>query len=422
MPAAFLFWLLIANPAMAKLTILAPPPDWRVLDRYQNTLTRSEFESRLPLYSPDGSIYNYLDVSDALVRIYSDKEKQNKLWELPLASSAVEKRPYTPVEKAAWLRKLSGGTDEKPLLGVRICLDPGHIGGEWANIEERRFRIGNGPPVEEGELNYTTCRLIEPLLKEAGAEVVWTRQLGVPVTPLRPGDLLAEGIEMMWQRDEIKARRQSTSGLLKLARWYSELMFYRVAEIRARSEIIGELKPDLTLCIHYNAAAWGRRPRLMKTNKIVIFVHGGYLANELVFDDMKFVLFSKLLERTEKTEQQVADAIGGKVVDLWGYPPADYADSPEGAVHTGTSPYVWARNLMASRLYQGPVVFVEGPYMNDRQTYPRLIAGDYDGEREFAGKKCRSIYREYAEIVAQGVIDAYRESLEMTKEKCEPKP
>ncbi len=392
--------------------MLAPEPDWRLLDRYQNTITRAELESRLRLYSPDGSIYQYLALDDGALRVYSDKEKQNPLWELHLAGTDLEKQPYPPPEKPQLIRKLAGATPEKPLQGLRICLDPGHIGGDWADIEERKFRIGQGPVVEEGELNYTTCQLMEPMLKDAGAEVVWTRQLGIPATSLRPENLLAEGVQMMWLRDAKKAQRLGPAGLIKLTKWYSELLFYRVAEIRARAETVSELKPDLTLCIHYNAAAWGRRPRLMRVNKIVIFVHGSYLPSELEFDDMKFVLFNKLLERTSGIEQQVADSIADRVTQVWNYAPENYENSPEGASHAGTSPYVWSRNLLANRLFPGPVVFVEGPYMNDRDAYPRIIAGDYEGEREIGGKKYRSIFREYAEIVAKAVIDYYRKSLE----------
>ena len=29
-----------------------------------------------------------------------------------------------------------------PLSGLKIALDPGHIGGEWAKMEERWFKVG----------------------------------------------------------------------------------------------------------------------------------------------------------------------------------------------------------------------------------------------------------------------------------------
>ena len=42
--------------------------------------------------------------------------------------------------------------------------------------------------------------------------------------------------------------------------------------------------------------------------------------------------------------------------------------------------------------------------MNSRPVFVRVKAGDYEGERLVAGKKKPSIYREYADSVADGVI------------------
>ncbi len=45
--------------------------------------------------------------------------------------------------------------------------------------------------------------------------------------------------------------------------------------------------------------------------------------------------------------------------------------------------------------------------MNNRTVYKRLLAGDYDGQRMFDGKSYGSIFREYADCVAQGLVKAY---------------
>jgi len=69
--------------------------------------------------------------------------------------------------------------------------------------------------------------------------------------------------------------------------------------------------------------------------------------------------------------------------------------------------YVVARNLAANREYDGPVVCTEPYFMNNRIVYQRLLAGDYDGQRIFEGKSYTSIFREYADCVAQGLVKAY---------------
>ena len=71
------------------------------------------------------------------------------------------------------------------------------------------------------------------------------------------------------------------------------------------------------------------------------------------------------------------------------------------------NPYVVARNLAANREYDGPVVCTEPYFMNNHIVYQRLLAGDYDGTRDFDGKPYASIFREYADCVAQGLVKAY---------------
>ena len=70
-------------------------------------------------------------------------------------------------------------------------------------------------------------------------------------------------------------------------------------------------------------------------------------------------------------------------------------------------PALWTRNLLANRLYQCPVLFCEPYVMNNEEVYNRVQAGDYDGEREVAGKLRKSIYREYRDAVVKGLVNYY---------------
>jgi hypothetical protein len=90
----------------------------------------------------------YLTIDDVGVRLYRDVAKTEPLFYLRWVGSDGEEE-RGPV--AFFL-----ADPEKPLQGQVICLDPGHIGGDWADIEERTFRIGQDRPVVEGELNLKT--------------------------------------------------------------------------------------------------------------------------------------------------------------------------------------------------------------------------------------------------------------------------
>jgi hypothetical protein len=372
-------------------------PEWRLLEGYQGTLSQEEFRERLQrIFDPKGALNAYLETSESAVVVFRDRGKTQPLFRLRFAEPTSTPR--------AELAPLALADPTQPLLGKVICLDPGHIGGDWADIEERTFRIGRDRPVVEGELNLQTCRLLAERLSAAGAKVVWTHEGFAPTTEVRPADLYPEAIEYLLQ-DPTNRRlpRFSMNGLI---RWNAELLFYRSAEIQARARRVNEeLRPDFTLCLHYNAAPWGSpgRASLTSVNRLVLFSHGSYTASELAYDDQKFNLFRKLLENSTPSELAIGGAIGQQFKEKWGVPPEDYGGS--GYAHaSGVTPYVWHRNLIANRLFRGPVIFVEGPYMNDRSTYSWIQAGAYEGSRMVAGRERQNIFREYADRVAEGVL------------------
>ena len=404
-------WLLgvfLAFQAVGEEALLFSPvseaPEWRLLDGGQGKLTREEFEERLSrTFDPSGALRPYLLWDDGGVTLFRDRVRTQPLYRLTFAAKGAITMPPAA--------SLGTGDSVRPLAGKVVCLDPGHIGGEWADIEERTFRIGRDQPVVEGELNLKVCRILEQRLKEAGARVVWTHDGYEPTTPLRPADLYPEAISYLLQGS--RGARLPRYSANRLIRWNAELLFYRSAEIQARARRVNEqLQPDLTLCIHFNAAPWpGGKMRLTSANRLVLFAHGSYTADELAYDDQKFHLMRKLLEGSTPLELGVGAAIGERFREGWGFRPESYAGS--GYSHaTGASPYVWYRNLIANRMFDGPVVFVEGPYMNDREMYRWIQAGEYEGARTVAGRNRGNVFREYADLVADGVIGYFRRQAE----------
>ncbi len=343
-----LILLLAAHTAVAA--------DWSTLDRYQRSITRDEFQSLLTnVYDRAGTLAGELRFHSNAVTIAG--------YTLQFAANAPA--PQHPVR--------------------RVVLDPGHIGGEWARMEERWFQRGKDRPVQEAALNLTVARLLKQRLQAAGITVLLTKDNFQPVTDKRPEDFRAEA-----EREVVtavagdlldEATRADT------ARKRMELLFYRNAEIAARARLVNEqLKPDLTLCIHFNAVEWDQCQSLVDDNRVIVFVHGDYLPAELAGDDQKLRLLQKLLARTHATEQPVAEAIAAAFGKATGLPVE-----------------VRPRNLAANRLYDGPVVYLEPYYMNNRVVYERIQLGDYEGTREIEGKPYRSIFREYADAVMEGL-------------------
>jgi hypothetical protein len=164
-----------------------------------------------------------------------------------------------------------------------------------------------------------------------------------------------------------------------------------------------QLRPDLVLCLHFNAEAWGDplHPEFVPRNHLHVLVNGCYSAGELRLDDQRFEMLLQLLSRASPEEVAIADEVATALAGASKLPPYEYTTG--NAVHASSNPYVWARNLLANRLYHAPVVFLEPYVMNSEVVWERVQAGDYEGEQMIGGEMRRSIFREYADAVVEGL-------------------
>ena len=130
------------------------------------------------------------------------------------------------------------------------------------------------------------------------------------------------------------------------------------------------------------------------------------MAEELEFDDERFEMIRRLLSRAYEEESPLADSIALKLAHETGLPPYAYPTT-NSTTKVGASGYVYARNLLATRLYRCPVVYCEPYVMNSKDVFARIQAGDYEGVRNIDGVERKSIFREYADSVADGLVDYY---------------
>ena len=394
---------------------LPTPNPWFPLDLYQGTLTRQQFEEKLhTLYDPFSVFPAYLDINDARVTVYpSTKERHDPQFTLEFAP------PGQPIAPPRWFRtpeefRAENHPLDKPLNGLRIAIDPGHIGGPWAQVEERSTRYNHSAPVQEGDLNLITARILKQELTQRGAIVFQVRDSTEPVTPYRPEDMLPEARQILLLHAEDATRLRGMppdklnllfgSRVMDLA----EFLFYRCSEIVERgNRIRNNFVPDLTITLYLDATPRSARGRLTSANSNIFFVHGSYTRSELTDPDMQRRCVYKMVEGSSDIEAEVAGDIATVFTERTGLGPVEYGDSGTTRLVIPGNPYVVARNLAANREYDGPVVCTEPYFMNNRVVYQRLLAGDYDGERVFSGKKYGSIFREYADCVTQGLVKAY---------------
>jgi hypothetical protein len=394
---------------------LPTPNPWFPIDLYQGTITRQQFELKLHnLFDPFSAFAPYLDINDSRVIVYpSPTERQIPQFVLDFAP------PNHPREAIRWFRtpaefRAVSHPLDKPLNGLRVAIDPGHIGGPWAQMEERSTRYKGSAPVQEGDLNLITGRLLKQELTGMGASVFVVRDSTEPVTPYRPDDMIEEARELLVAHSthstNLRALPPDKLNLLFGQRLMelSEFLFYRCSEIVERgNRIRNNFVPDITVTLYIDATPGSGRGHVTSGNANIFFVGGSYTKTEMRDPDMQRRCVYKIVEGGSDIEAEVAADIAGVFTQRTGLGAVKYGDSGTTRAVIPNNPYVVARNLAANREYDGPVVCTEPYFMNNKIVYQRLLAGDYEGQRVFDGKSYGSIFREYADCVAQGLVKAY---------------
>jgi hypothetical protein len=408
------FWLSspAGSSAAENLGTLGTPPRWKVLEYYQQTITREEFTNLIQnVYCTHGIPADTISIENDSARILTSRDPQ-AFFTLRFASDEQSKKHVPRLWRPA--KTLGAASDKKPLRGLRVALDPGHLGGKWAKMEERWFVIGDSAPVQEGDLTLRVAKILARKLRSLGATVSFVRSSLGPVTVRRPDDfrelakkiLIRNGIP----EPRLEPLRNDDPEKEQTIRWQSEILFYRYSEIRRRAVLVNtKLHPDLVICLHFNAEGWGdpNQPTLTELNHLHLLVNGSYLQNELELDDERFEMIRRLLSRAYDEELPLSDTVSKSLGNATGLPAYQYPTTLS-TTKIGSSGYVFARNLLATRLYRCPVIYCEPYVMNNQEVFDRIQTGDYEGTRDFNGVPRKSIFREYADGVADGLVEYYR--------------
>ena len=402
----------IPSRAAENISPLGKSPDWASLEKFQETITRDDFARLLEtVYCSHGVGENVIRIEPEVAHILIDKDEQ-KFFALRFAQDAAGTKSLARSWRPA--SALPAAPPERALEGLKIAIDPGHIGGNWAKMEERWFQVGDSKPVQEGDMTLLVAQILAPELEKLGAEVSLVRKKNEPVTSKRPADLKEVSRKLLLRAGVGKPRENFTGpadpNKDKTIRWQNEILFYRNSEIRQRAELVNsEIRPDVVLCLHFNAEAWDdpAKPTLIDRNHLHLLVNGSYLPAELEFDDVRFEMIHRLLSRTHEEEVRLADQLASAMAHRTALPAYEY--TTDNVVKVGATGYVYARNLIANRLYEAPVMYFEPYVMNSDEVFWRVQEGDYEGLRNVNGTDRPSIFREYAAGIVDGMVEYYRE-------------
>jgi N-acetylmuramoyl-L-alanine amidase len=386
----YLLWSLLA---VAKLTDLADPPDWSRLDSFQKSISKQEFLRQLnEVYCPRKSWWSpWIEIEENRARIRK-KAGSDDWYDLQFLESN---------------ETSNFSLSRFQLSGSKILIDPGHIGGDFSEMEGRHFAIGDDEPVKEGDLALSVALKLKSELQKKGAIVSLSREQNKPVSQKRPQDF--KELAQTWFSRMEWLQKLSEEERSKRIQKRQELYFYRVSEIMVRSEIIRKSQPDLVLCIHLNAAPWPDpdNKSLVTRNDYHVLVNGCYMGGEVAYDNQRFEMIWRLVNRWAGKERLIAEHMSQAFAQETGLPA--FAYKGPNALKIGEVEGVWARNLLANRIYEAPVVFLEPYIANSEEVYQRIQMVDSDDEDINKNQKGRSIVKEYVDAVLLGLEKAGRQ-------------
>ena len=337
---------------------------------------------------------------------YADWEAKLELERIE--SAAAEAEPWWLGPEA--IRKGRKASD-LPLNGLHLALDPGHIGGPWALIEGRDFKIKpEDLPIREGELVLEVARLVQAELVSLGAEVSLLRNETVPLNPKSPEAYFSAAAEGIDPPKVVSYASLMDYGLA--LRREMNRMYAISGELAERARIVNkEIKPEALLSLHINAAPWPldaageAKYELVDSNHSHVLIFGCLSDSELSLPRQREQLIVKMANGSAAVERELGQALGVALGQATALPPSKY-NGTNAVLLEGCTPYLWARNLMLLRYVECPVVLLEPYIANSKQTYPRLqkaLKNRADGE----ALADDDILLEYADAVVRGLLKVY---------------
>ena len=354
---------------------------------------------------------------------------------------------FVPLKK----KGSSQANKARPLAGLRIALDPGHLGGtmdfaqntekKYVRIEQNRAKgVREEVSFNEGNLTLATGLELGRLLREAGAEVLLTREseghcalgygfetwLDMEVAALEygPGSRGPHGFAALKQQDPkayklrcaaanfIRAEQITGTDSIWWVENASERNIYRIPflkiDFRERANKINAFHPDLTLIIHYNIYEKNDADRqgflqAVPQNYCMAFIPGSFMQGELDEPAERLAFLTKLLSNDLERSETLCEAVLKQHVQQLEIPIKAYDPHLRylGKASLPTSkPGVFARNLSLTRMINGPLCFGESLYQDNIDECQHL------NRKDFTPKGMKSPVPFRVKAVAQAYFDA----------------
>lgn len=297
---------------------------------------------------------------------------------------------------------------DQPLASLHLALDPGHVGGIWAEWEWRNFRISREDHwVREGELVLEVALRIRNHLTRLGAKVTLLREDYQPINPKTFIDYwaLAAAEEMPPTELSLKAQLDHAMAIRNRAIYLAIVR----DEIAERARLVNEvIQPNALISLHINAAAWPdeAEKQLVDSDHAHVLIFGCLSEAELASPRQQLRLALKLRNGSGPVEARLGAALGSALVEATGLPASNYLGRNAIRILPEV-PSLWARNLMLLRLVDCPTVLMEPYITNSHSSYVRIQKA-LSAREYHEPLPADDILVEYADAVVTGVLRTYK--------------
>ncbi|MGZ3863637.1 MAG: N-acetylmuramoyl-L-alanine amidase [Bacteroidia bacterium] len=290
-----------------------------------------------------------------------------------------------PKEKINGRKKIP----EKPLSGLKICIDPGHIAGnmDMAETEQKFIHFSkeiytdlktDSVDIAEGVLTFQTASILKQMLQEKGAEVVLTRQDNCTTFGITYEEWYKKHkrktLDSLAAIDKITPQKHKQLQHMNSDRFFVE--FFKDYELQHRAAVINNSHPDLTVIIHYNVNE-KNVPWLKPSDKdfCMAFVPGCITTDNIQSSAGKLNLLRLLLSEHVNESEKISALLVEELSRQLNIPVAKPEDATYLSEHCMLTPAegVYSRNLALCRLVQSPLVYGECLYQDNNKECYELV-------------------------------------------------
>jgi len=352
----------------------------------QNVQTLDGLKKILPYMDPSNVFARLSTITQNDLTVFQDLDSKEVL------DTRVNLKPHEE-ETIYHIGDPSSRTPQFPLNGLRIALDPGHMGGtRWDKFTGKYIQDSQGRIVSEGTTVLQISLLLKQELEKLGAKVLLTREGLRPVTQdvYESFDLLPHALLELRENSHqpwfLNLVRQAPIGqkLFQLFDNSSDVKnifsekqraYYYIfrSDLAARAELINNFQPDIALVIHLDTANktnsdHGTNPQAPYETKT--FVMGSYEPNEFASRaDRKYFVRHLLDAKSWNLSLNLGRNITHSFRDRLGLK----LSQRTGGGWTLVEPGIISRNLGVTRRLQAPAVsYLECLFYNRPDEFNKL--------------------------------------------------